>query len=263
MVNVADLTITSLDTIKAYSIAGKPRFILDELQEATIANTEEKVDITGKGGRKLNSLKRNKACTISGANGLLSAGMLEAQTGSKFEHNDSATVAWTDYLYASANTVVLDYPAVGTAGAEIETVYVANNVGIASKVYEQGDAVAEGVFTYDPDTRTITFPEGAVEDGQQVVVFYTRTVEADVLVNQSDVYSEKLRLYVDGIAEDKCANQYHVQFYFPMADFNGNFDIALGGDQTVHNFEAESLSGSCGGAGQLWTYTVFGVTNAA
>lgn len=43
MVNVADLMITSLDTITAYALDGVPKFILDELQDVTIANTQEKL----------------------------------------------------------------------------------------------------------------------------------------------------------------------------------------------------------------------------
>ena len=67
--NINDVTITSLETINAFDIVtGNFLFALDELQSATIAQTQEKTDITGKQGRKLNSLKRNKAVTISGNN---------------------------------------------------------------------------------------------------------------------------------------------------------------------------------------------------
>lgn len=45
-------------------------FTLDELQSASIANSEEKQDITGKQGRKLTSLKKNKSVTVSGTNDL-------------------------------------------------------------------------------------------------------------------------------------------------------------------------------------------------
>ena len=75
--NIADLTITSFETITAFDIAtGNLKFVLDELQNATIANSQEKSDITGKGGRKLSSIKRNKAVTISGTNGMLSGGQI-------------------------------------------------------------------------------------------------------------------------------------------------------------------------------------------
>ena len=89
-------------------------------------------------------------------------------------------------------------------------------------------------------------------------MFYTRNIKANVLENISDTYSEKCQLYIDAFGEDKCNNVYRVQFYIPRADFSGNFDFELGDNQTVHAFEAESLAGSCGSAGTLWTYTVFG-----
>ena len=95
--NIQDITITSLETITAFDITtGNFMFVLDELQNATISQTQEKTDITGKQGRKLASLKRNKAVTVSGTNGLVSGGLLELQTGSEFE-NKLTTVMWTDY----------------------------------------------------------------------------------------------------------------------------------------------------------------------
>ena len=98
--------------------------------------------------------------------------------------------------------------------------------------------------------------------GTEIVVYYLRKIQADVLTNMSDTYSGKCSLYVDAFAEDKCANVYRIQFYIPKADFNGDFSIEMGDNQAVHAFEAESLSGACGNAGAasaLWTYTVFGV----
>lgn len=264
MLTVPDITITSLDEIKAFSLTGAPRFILDELQNATIANTEDKVDITGKGGRKLNSLKRNKAVTISGTNGLISAGMLEAQTGGVFEQMEAAPVEWTDYLTVNGGEATTEYVAVGTAGAEIKALYIRDAAtGAATKKLEQDATAAEGKFAYDPETRKLTLSETDAADGSEITVFYTRSVAASVLTNNSESYSEKLRLYVDGTGEDKCGNHYHIQFMIPKADFNGNFDIELGGDQAVHAFEAESLAGACGTGGALWTYTVFGLTEAA
>ena len=83
MANIAnDLTITSLETITGFDITtGNFLFTLDELQNATISHTQEKEDITGKQGRKLNSLKKNKGVTVSGTNGMISGGLLELQVG--------------------------------------------------------------------------------------------------------------------------------------------------------------------------------------
>lgn len=261
MFNVNDVTITSLETITAFDITtGNFKFVLDELQSATISQSQEKTDITGKQGRKLSSLKKNKSVSISGNNGLISGGLMELQTGCEFE-NRVTTVLWTDYLVVSENAAVTSYKAVGTTGNEIESVYVKNNDSTLGKKLTQGAAVGPGVFTYDPATKKLDFSEDEIEDNTEIVVYYQRQIKADVLTNMSDTYSGKCALYVDAFGEDKCANVYRIQFYIPKADFNGEFSIEMGDNQAVHAFEAESLSGACGKAGvgsALWTYTVFG-----
>ena len=260
-----DYTITSLETITAFGIDGQYLFTLDELQSATIANTQEKVDITGANGRKLNSLKRSKAVTVSGTNGLISTGLLSMQTGSETKSLSSTTVKWTDYLNIASNKSETTYKAVGATGSEIGSLYIKNSDGTLGNMLTQG-ATADGTstFAYDPETRELTFGEGAYPDGTEIVVFYDRNVQGDVVENISDVYSQKCQLYIDAFGEDKCNNIYRIQFYIPRADFSGNFDITLGDNQAVHAFEAESLAGAkCGSnvaanAGTLWTYTIFG-----
>lgn len=271
MVSANDITITSLETITAFDIVtGSFKWVLDELQNATIANTQETTDITGKQGRLLNTLKKNKAVTISGNNGMISGGLLETQTGSAFE-NKVTPVMYPDYLVVNGNKAVTTYKAVGTAGNEIESVYLRNADGTLGAMLTQDSTVGKGTFTYDPDTKEISFYPGDdtanpavpadVEDGTEIAVYYFRKIKADVLANMSDQYSEKVALYIDAFAEDKCGNVYRVQFYVPKADFNGNFDLQFGDNQSVHAFEARSLSGACGSrstSDALWTYTVFG-----
>lgn len=257
-VNVNDITITSLETITAFDIvSGAFKWVLDELQNATIANTQETTDITGKQGRLLNTLKRNKAVTVSGNNGMLSGGMLETQVGNSFQ-NKITSIMYPDYLTVTGGKAVTTYKAVGTAGNEIESVYLRNADGTLGEVLTQSDAVSTGVFTYNPDTKTISFNADDIKDGTEIAVYYFRQIQANVLENMSDQYSDKVALYIDAFAEDKCANVYRVQFFIPKADFSGNFDIQMGDNQSVHAFEARSLAGACGTSGALWTYTIFG-----
>lgn len=259
--NINDITITSLETITAFDIVtGNYKFTLDELQNATVAQSQESTEITGKAGRKLATLKRNKAVTISGTNGLVSGGLLEMQTGGTFE-NKATEVLWTDYLTVTDGAAATAYKAVGTTGAEIEALYVKNADGTLGTALEQGDAVAAGVFTYAPATKALAFHTDVV-NGTEIVVYYKRKIQADVLENESDNYSGKCALFIDALAEDKCSNVYRIQFYIPKADFSGEFSFEMGDNQTVHAFEAEALAGACGAGGALWTYTIFGA-NAA
>lgn len=257
-----DITITSLETITAFGVtSGEYLFTLDELQNASIAQSQESTDITGKAGRKLSTLKRNKAVTISGTNGFVSGGLLEMQTGSEFK-NKATKVMWTDYITVNkTDGTKTAYTAVGTAGAEIVGLYVRNADGTLGTELKQDAAAAAGKFTYAPATKTLTLHTD-IADGTELVAFYQRNITADVLENVSDVYSGKCALYIDALAEDKCSNVYRVQFYIPKADFSGAFTFEMGDNQTVHNFEAEALGGACGTSGTLWTYTVFGVEAA-
>lgn len=230
------------------------------MQKATIAQTQDSQEVTGKQGRKLTSLKRNKAVTISGDSGLVSGGLLELQTGGTFE-NKATEALWADYLTVASATATTTFKAVGTEGNEIISVTIRNDNGTKGAILTQGAAVAAGVFTYDPETKALKFHTD-ITDGTEIVVRYKRKITADVLENMSDSYSGKCMLYIDAFAEDKCANVYRVQFFIPKADFSGEFSFEMGDSQTVHSFEAEALAGACGAGGSLWTYTIFGANTA-
>lgn len=261
--NIGDLTITELVYINAFDIhTGAHLFCLSELQNAKIANTQEKQDITGKQGRKLNSLKKNKAVKISGTNGVISNGMLAVQVGSDFTEKADAPVMWPEDVVVTGNAATISFEPAGTTGNEVMFAYVKDSNGVYQKRFEQNSAIGEGKFTYDTANKKLTFADGAIEDGTTVAVFYKRAVKGNVLSNYSDKYSGKVELYVDALAEDPCSNIYRLQIHIPKTDFDGNFDFDMGDNQTVHAFEAEALAGSCGGAGKFWDYTVWGVEAA-
>ena len=270
-----DLTITSIDTINVFGATDdKYLFTIDEIQNATISQSEEKVDITGKQGRKLSSLKRNKAVTVSGTNGFISGGLLALQTGGNFESKSASIKCVETLVVGTDGTAKITYSAGGTAGAEIISLRVRNANGSLGDTLDQGSAVAAAVTTAGSEAnakftyadKTLTFKGGTTESpiwaiaaGTEFVVEYNRTVTAAVLDNYSDKYSGKAKLYIDATAENKCSEIYHVQFFIPKADFSGEFSLEMGENQTVQAFEAEALAGGCGAGGKLWTYTVCGV----
>lgn len=261
--NINDITITSIETITAFDIqTGAYLFTMDELQNVTIAQSQEKTDITGKQGRKLTTLKRNKAVTISGTNGLVSHGLLELQTGANFE-NKATDVMWTDYITvaASGDDTKTEYKAVGTSGAEVIAMYVKNSDGTLGTQLEQAATAADGKFAYDPETKKLTFHTN-IAAGTEIVAYYKRKMTADTLSDTSDKYSGKCALYIDALAEDRCANVYRLQIHVPKADFDGEFSLEVGDNQTVHEFSADALGGACGAGAVYFNYTLFG-TNAA
>ena len=259
-----DLIFKEINTIDVFEITtGDFMFTMDELTNYSIAHTEETQDVTGKNGRILSRTKRNKGITISGTNGVISAGMLSLQLGSDYT-TGATTIMWTDYLTITSNAATTAYKAIGTSGAEIVSLLVKNsNNGIDTELTQAatlGDDATK--FTYDPTTKALAFKASAYANGTQIVVRYKRNISATVIKNDSDKYSGKAMMYVNGLAEDKCANQYRVQFYFPKVDLSGEFTLDFGDTQTVHNFEATAMAGACGAGDTYYTYTVFGTTAA-
>lgn len=252
-----DLAITSYETLTAFdNITGKYLFSLDELQNGNLSQTEESEDIIGKHGRKITTLKRNKAVTMSTSNGLVSGGLLEAQTGGSFT-NKEAEVMWADYLTVKDGEAKTSYKAVGTEGAEILDLFILSGEGFVTEELAQAAATSAGKFKYSPSTKTLEF-HSDIDDDTEIVVRYKRKIMADVLENHSGNFARKASLYLDLLAEDKCSNVYRVQVYIPKADISGEFSLDFGDGQTFHDFEAEALAGACGGGGNYFTYSVFG-----
>lgn len=255
-VNTDRLLITSIDQITAYNNANELAFIMDELQDATLSNTQENTDITGKNGAVIGQLKRNKAVTISGNNGFIVGGVIAAQTGAEVEEG-SFNVRTMEILTVTSNAATLTGTPVGADGAEIAALYKRNANGSLGEQIVQDATASEGKFSYADNT--ITFNAGELEDGSQVVVFYDMQVtNAAKISNDSNTYSSTLKLYIDITAQDNCDNVYRGQIVVPRASFTGNWDLALGGDTAaVQAFEATAMRDTCSGSGSLWDFYIW------
>lgn len=255
-VDVSKLVITEVAQITAFNNAGELEFIMDEVQNGSIKNTQEKTDIQGRNGRKIASLKKNKAVTVSASNGVLVGGVLAAQTGTEVEQG-TFKVRITDVMTVNSNKCSTSKKAVGTAGDEIGTLYIKNANGSLGAKLEQDAAAASGKFTYDPETKEIALT--GITDGTEVVAFYDVEVESARISNDSEKYSKILKLYIDVVLRDSCDVEYAGQVIIQRADVSGEFELSLGGDNFAHSFEAESLAGGCTGSTNLWDLIVYGV----
>lgn len=255
-VDVSKLIITEVAQITAFNNAGELEFIMDEVQNGTINNTQEKSDVQGRNGRKLASLKKNKAVTVSATNGVLVGGALAAQTGTEVEQG-TFNVRITDVMTVNSNKCTTSKTAVGITGAEIGTVYIKNANGSLGEKLEQDSAAAAGKFAYDPTTKELTVD--GIADGTELVAFYDVEVESARISNDSEKYSKVLKLYIDVVLQDNCDVEYAGQVIIQRADVSGEFELSLGGDNFAHSFEAESLAGGCTGSTNLWDLIVYGV----
>lgn len=254
MVNADKLIITEIDQITCFNNANELEFIMDEVQEGSVNNTQDKEDITGRGGRKIGSLKKNKGVTISATSGVVVAGALAAQTGTDVEHG-TFKVRKTEIVSVENNKATITGTPVGSAGSEIGYVYIKEKNALGKNFSQDATASATGKFAFSG--KDLTFFESDIEDGTEIVVFYDEEVESAKVSNDSEKYSKVLKMYIDVTAQDTCDNLYHGQFIVERADFNGEFELSMGGDPTVHSIEAESLAGGCSGSSKLWDFIVY------
>ena len=255
-VDVSKLIITEVAQITAFNNAGELEFIMDEVQDGSIQSSQEKTDLTGRNGRKIASLKKNKAVTVSATSGVLVGGALAAQTGTEVEQG-TFKVRITDVLTVTSNKATTTKTAVGTVGAEIGTIYVKNANGSLGTKIEQDASASSGKFAYNPSDNSIT--TDGLADGTEIVAFYDVEVESAKISNDSEKYSKILKLYIDVVLQDTCDVEYAGQIVIERADVSGEFELSLGGDNFAHAFEAESLAGGCTGSTKLWDLIIYGV----
>lgn len=253
---IDDLIITELESISAYSLNDSNLlFTLDELQDATIEQSQDSSDVTGRGGRKIATLKKNKAVKISGTSGIVSGGLMQLQTGSEFTKEAKAIVLHTEVLTAHDGAVTFSATPAGSDKIKCTWTSGGNGNGVFGKLVEVDPVTG---VTNKTITLGTTDDEKAELEGKEVTVQYFVEVAGAKLINASDKFSQKCKLYVDVLCEDKCSNVYHGQYCIPKADFSGEFSMEFGGDQVTHKFDAEALAGGCKGGNEFYTFTIFG-----
>lgn len=259
--NLDKFTIVSFDQFTGFDRGtGSLEMIMDELTDFTLAQEEEKSELTGRGGRTIGSMKKNKKVTGSGTNGMLSGGALAAMLGTEIE-DGTYTIKFTDPIVVTGNKGTTTETAKGTEGNEIGTIYVRDEhnayISGGKKLTQVPETPSTGEFSYDPATKEITFFDGDIADGVEVIAFYDAEVEGKRIYNDSTKYSKVLYCYIDVTCQDGCDNLFHGQFIIPRADFNGTFDIVGGTDPSTQGFEFSSLPDLCTGKNDLFDFIVF------
>ncbi len=248
VMQIGDFTITEFVNVAAYMRnSGLLDYLLEDLQDFTLSSTQEDADITGRGGRPIGKKKKFKSANGNGTSGFISPGLMHTQTGGdikygkfKVKREEAKTVP------GSGGTIVTDAKAVGAVGKEIGRIKLFGKGGVLVGVYEQGTVASGENFSYDPATKTITLPNNVnIEAGLKAVYAYEREVTATNINNPADKFSKTRELWVHCYATDQCDTIYRADCHIPRADFKGDFDLDLGGDQTTHPFSFDCLPDFC------------------
>ena len=247
-------SISSIDSIVGFDIATKEcLFILDEIQDATLEGDAEVIWATGREGRRLSALKRNKTCSISANNGFIVGGLLAQTIGdaNPVTDVDNPTIrmpAFERIQVATAGEVQTAFTAVGTTGNEIGWIYMANRDGSQGRKFTQAAAASAETFAYDPATRMITLPTGVFQVGDVVIVFYEYLTRGRKYSNRSDAYAQDAYLVCDIMVKDVCdGTMQHSKLVMPRVTISDTFSFTFGSEMAVQAFSAEATASICAG----------------
>ena len=256
-------SISSIDSIVGFDIATKEcLFILDEIQDATLEGDAEVVWATGREGRRLSALKRNKTCSISANNGFIVGGLLAQTIGdanpvTDVENPTIRMPAFERVQVATAGEVQTAFTAVGTAGNELGWIYMANRDGSQGRRFAQAAVASADAFAYDPATRRITLPTGVFSVGDVVIIFYEYMTRGRKYSNRSDAYAQDAYLVCDIMVKDVCdGTMQHSKLVMPRVTISDTFSFSFGADMAVQAFSAEATASICAGEREYF-YWVF------
>ena len=258
-------SISSIDSIVGFDLATREcLFILDEIQDATLEGDAELIWATGREGRRLSSMKRNKTCSISANNGFIVGGLLAQTVGDHSPTTDvtNPTISIPAFerlpVGANATSVETTFSAVGAIGNEIGWIYRANRDGSQGQKFAQAATADTNTFAYDPATREITLPTGGqFSQGDMVIVFYNYMTMGRKYSNRSDSYAGDAYLVCDIIVKDVCdGTVQHSKLVMPRVSISDTFSFSFGTDMAVQSFAAEATASICAGESEYF-YWVF------
>lgn len=258
---VDGILVRTIDYVYGFNNKNDCELFLEETQGTEFTSSADKSSLTGRNGRILKEIVKNPTFGISGTSALVSTALLRAATGATTEESEATKVRLPDIITIKGNTATTAQKAVGSVGNEIGKMYVLQPGGGLGTAYTQAAEADATHFSYDPSTKTITLPvdggSAVLANESKIVAFYDFETTGATTSVSGGTQSKTLKLYIDASGEDLCGNDVHIQFVIPKAQFTGEFTLSLGGDQTVHNFSANAMSGGCGGSDRMYDYIVY------
>lgn len=240
-------------------------FMIDDPQDATISGDADIIWATGRLGRNLYNIKRNKTATIAMNSGFVIGGLLAEQFGDRAPEvstGDARTILYPhfdDSMEADTNgdEALTQYTATGVIGNEIGWIYKVNRDGSSGARFAQAATASATEFSYDPATRTIILPIGQFAPGERVRAWYSTLSDGVRFSNMSDSFARDIRLVCEIMVQDPCDGTESVaKLVYPRVSVSDTFSLSIGSDPVVQAFEGQAMVSMCEGE-SLLCYIIF------
>jgi hypothetical protein len=238
MQGALDVAIRNLETgdIEAY---------LEDCTTTGVEVNTEKVYSMGAGGAYVTGFSHSKRIPVKIVHGYPTTEILAIQAGQDTIVGTNKNVVKFEKLKVTSNTFTTSKTALGTAGAEIGSIWTLDSAGGLVKKLVQAGTASPTAFSYTVGTKVGT--TSGVDDDTMVLVAYNYTADATAktIKFDKDVFAGNKEVIMTGIAVDNCTDKhYKAQFIFrKMAIMDGfSFSFEDTGSPVVENLDMEALS---------------------
>lgn len=204
---------------------------LTNVKEPTLNFSSEGTAVTDAQGAEIVTFYNAAQGTLSYTNAIHSFDLLAEQFSSeKIVATDEKkiTAPVSEVLEIVGNKVILKYVPVGATGAEIKYVQLINEENEFGETLEVSAAIAEGKFTIDAASKTLTFNAGT--SGRVIVDYEAEMSEAISLAKTTDSMPPVRTLNLHCYFRNKCDSniKYIGVIVFPRAQIDiSSVDVGL------------------------------------
>lgn len=175
------------------------------VKDPSLNFSSEGTQVTDAQGAEILTFYNAAQGTLSYTNAIHSFDLLAEQFSSEkniASNSNKMRVPVSEVLEIVGNKVTLKYVPVGTSKAEIKYVQLINDENEFGETLEVSASVAEGKFTVDASTKTLTFNAGT--SGRVIVDYEAEMTEAISLAKTTDSMPPIRTLHVHCYFRNKC-----------------------------------------------------------
>lgn len=219
-------------------------FSLNQVQDLSLNQTSESMEVTDAFGVSIMELMRSKALEASATNAIYDFGLLAAQYGTeKSVIGETVVVPAMETFEVAGATYKLKNAPVEAPVA----IYELNGDSTLGKKYEKIDeteATEEGFVVVDD---VISLPTGLAEGTEMFVMYEYESQKAIEIVNSANNFAKMGKMTFEILAYDVCDPETKLFGYMilPRFQLSNDFDWSIGGDTQEHAFSGRAHVDYC------------------
>lgn len=221
-------------------------FALNQVQDLSMNQTSESMEIKDALGVSILELMRSKALEVSANNAIYDFNLLASQYGTeKVEASATEKVVAPMMETIEVVTDKSEYDLKHTPKTAPSAIYAMNGDSTLGAKYAKATAASATEFAIDGGK--ITIPTGLAVGTELFVMYEYETENAIEIVNSAKNFAKIGKMCFEILAYDVCDPETKLFGYLIMPRFqlSNDFDWSIGGDSQQHAFSGKAMVDYC------------------